>query len=582
MPKIQRGVRYQKTYSENDLEKAVSAVQNEEMSRRKAASLFNIPRSTLLFRLSDNFRKNSHGPPPILSSSEENLLVNWIIESGRKGFPRRKQDIQLSVKEFLDDNPRENPFRNNLPGTGWYKAFLKRHRNLVLRTSEAITNASACVSENDIKKWFSSIEIYLKEENLFYILEHPDRIFNGDETAFIMCPKNKKVLAARGAKNVYEIDRGSAKANITVMFTFSASGEITPPMIIYPYTRLPTEILISVPKTWGIGLSPNGWMKSEIFYEYIANVFYPSVKNKGITFPIILFLDGHSSHVTYKLSELCSKLEIILICLYPNSTRILQPADVAAFKPLKVGWKEGVLKWRRNFPEGDITKERFAPILEEVVTSTLNKNIIKNGFKACGLYPWDKNILDYSKCLGKIKEETTDIENKEKLLSYENFTEIVGEDTIKLFNEINTVIETNEPSYFSKVYKVWQYFNAQKEEEYDIENMPIIFNDPELAITTSDSEKIEYETSQNEAEEENENSNLNNYLMWPITPQRKGKRNVQKLPYVLTSEEWKKIQTKKIEDKKIKEKDKEARKLKRLENKESKMKKIKKPPIKQY
>jgi len=114
------------------------------------------------------------------------------------------------------------------------------------------------------------------------------------------------------------------------------------PMVIFKYKRVPQNILDSIPPNWGVGRSDTGWMKSEIFYEYISNIFYPFVVESGIPFPVILFVDGHTSHLTYHLSKLCLQLNIILIALYPNATRILQPADVAAFRPIKAGWKKGV------------------------------------------------------------------------------------------------------------------------------------------------------------------------------------------------------------------------------------------------
>lgn len=89
-------------------------------------------------------------------------------------------------------------------------------------------------------------------------------------------------------------------------------------------------------------------MKANIFTEYIVKVLHPYLEANKIQFPVILFIDGHASHLTYDVSELCKKLDIILICLYPNSTRILRPADVAAFKMIKTGWKKAVLKWRRE------------------------------------------------------------------------------------------------------------------------------------------------------------------------------------------------------------------------------------------
>jgi len=101
-----------------------------------------------------------------------------------------------------------------------------------------------------------------------------------------------------------------------------------------------------VPPQWGIGHSDSGWMKSEVFYEYKANIFHPFLIEKGIKLPVILFFNGHKNHLTFQLSELCSNLSIILIALYPYSIRILQSADVAAFRPLKSGWKRGVCEWR--------------------------------------------------------------------------------------------------------------------------------------------------------------------------------------------------------------------------------------------
>lgn len=78
-------------------------------------------------------------------------------------------------------------------------------------------------------------------------------------------------------------------------------------------------------------------MKSELFYEYAGNILNTFLVENEIPRPVILFVDGHKTHLTYHLSQSCSELEIILIALYPNATRILQPANASEFKPLKSG-----------------------------------------------------------------------------------------------------------------------------------------------------------------------------------------------------------------------------------------------------
>lgn len=52
------------------------------------------------------------------------------------------------------------------------------------------------------------------------------------------------------------------------MFIFTVAGEVTPPMGIFPNERLTKALLDSIP-----GLSDNGWMNSDIFFEYIENMF---------------------------------------------------------------------------------------------------------------------------------------------------------------------------------------------------------------------------------------------------------------------------------------------------------------------
>ena len=308
MPKTVEGDSYTKKYNENQLSRAILAIKNG-LPKKTAAKKYGIPRATLQFRLSTKFTKHTHGPEPFLTKDEEDTLEKWILESYRKGFPLREEDVQVSVKGFLDDQPRKTPFKDNRPGDGWYKGYLKRHPLLTERQPEGVTAASATVSEADIKKWFKTITEYLNDENYSDVLQYPSRIFNSDETCFMLCPKTKSVLAPKGVRNVYEVDNATAKQNVTVLFTFSADGSTAPPFIIYPYKRIPALISSSVPDEWGIGGSQNGWMKAELFFEYIANVFHPYLVQRNTIFPVILFGDGHTTHTNFHLSELCSRLK---------------------------------------------------------------------------------------------------------------------------------------------------------------------------------------------------------------------------------------------------------------------------------
>lgn len=271
---------------------------------------------------------------------------------------------------------------------------------------------------------------YIDDEDLSLVIQDPTRVFNADESGFNICPKTNKVLAEKGSKNLYEIEKSSAKENLTVLFTFSATGQVCNPFI-YPYKRIPDRVTLTVPSGWGIGRSDSGWMTAAVFYDYTysSDCFHQELTQNNIPFPVILFVDGHKTHITLEVSELCRSLQIHLIALYPNATRILQPADVAAFRPIKAGWKKMLREWyiACNYQE-TLNKESFAPLLKKVVDSSTKKETLIN--------PFEPDNLDYSKCLSTKKPEndaptaimnTTDAEY---LLTYSDFCEIVGESII--------------------------------------------------------------------------------------------------------------------------------------------------------
>lgn len=117
-----------------------------------------------------------------------------------------------------------------------------------------MTKARDDVTEDDLKEWFETNKKYIEERGLLDILNDPTRIFNTDESAFYLQPKAGKVLVRKGERNVYNT-AGDDKENLTVLLTANAAGTVAPPMIVYPYERLPTLIVNSVPEEWVIGRS---------------------------------------------------------------------------------------------------------------------------------------------------------------------------------------------------------------------------------------------------------------------------------------------------------------------------------------
>jgi hypothetical protein len=89
-----------------------------------------------------------------------------------------------------------------------------------------------------------------------------------------------------------------------------------------------------------------------------------------------------------------------------NIIHIIQPFDVSVFKPLKQQWKEIVNEWLIENENKSLTRQHVAPLLKKVVENRVTLTTIKNGFRRCGIFPFNPDNVDYSKCIKMSKPET--------------------------------------------------------------------------------------------------------------------------------------------------------------------------------
>lgn len=102
--------------------------------------------------------------------------------------------------------------------------------------------------------------------------------------------------------------------------------------------------------------------------------------------------------------------------------------------------------------------------------------------------------------------------------------------------------------------------------EEEINNMPIIFEVTQTASTTEPTEvskELENEPDSSKAADRS----LETILTWPKTPQRKGKRDIKRMPYALTGTQYRNIKKQQQEEKDKKEEEKINRQKLRIEKK---------------
>lgn len=91
-----------RAYDKQKLKDALHELKTNGTKLKTVSSKYKIPRSTLR-RLRDKglLSPEKMGPPTLLSTEEESILVTWILELKDRGFPVNRDQLITSVKVSL-------------------------------------------------------------------------------------------------------------------------------------------------------------------------------------------------------------------------------------------------------------------------------------------------------------------------------------------------------------------------------------------------------------------------------------------------------------------------------------------------
>ena len=114
------------------------------------------------------------------------------------------------------------------------------------------------------------------------------------------------------------------------------------------------------------------------------------------TGPVVLFLDGHHSHLSIDFLELAKKSNVHPFCLPSHTSYFLRPLDVAVYGPLKTAWKAILKDYKIATRATNLTKEAFPSMAARLWEKSFQTLHLKAGFRACGLFPFNANgVLPY-------------------------------------------------------------------------------------------------------------------------------------------------------------------------------------------
>ena len=197
------------------------------------------------------------------------------------------------------------------------------------------------------------------------------------------------------------MDIGSKDKLITAICTICADGTKLSPFIIYPGIRHTSTIEESISiaekiigMDIGISKSESGWTNDAIAVKWLEKIFIPAVATRNK--PVILFLDGHHSHVTLEFLDKAEAMGVFIHFFPSHTTHLLQPLDVAVFGPFKVKLGhliENILQERA--PNGVITKDDFPVPFAHAFVQAFGYTNIVNGFYTTGtIYSGNQVYMD--------------------------------------------------------------------------------------------------------------------------------------------------------------------------------------------
>jgi hypothetical protein len=188
---------------------------------------------------------------------------------------------------------------------------------------------------------------------------------------------------------------------ITVIETVSADGQVLKPMVIFAGANAMMDWFTDISVTEDAGglvavdsqddaqfaVTPSGWTNNDMMLHWLQ---YYNEQTAPLANGLhrLLIVDGHGSHLQLAVHEFCDENRIILACMPPHSTHLLQPLDVGCFQPLQHYYSQEI----DNLVSGSqgllsITKRLFWRAFREARAKTFTVDTIKSAWAKTGLEP---------------------------------------------------------------------------------------------------------------------------------------------------------------------------------------------------
>ena len=351
------------------------------MSVYKAARMYGIPETTLRDRKLGNQPVSdvpSYGHPPLFTQAEEKQLAEHIVYMARIGYGyTRAKFLRLATDWAVCLGRKQATDQAFSPS--WFSGFRRRNPNVTLAKPQKLSILRAkATSETTLSRYFEELSAVFTK---YDFAEHPEYIWNIDETGLMMEHNPRRVMCEKGSTpQAITSNRGKT---VTIIACGSASGNRLPPYYIFPGKRWIPDLLTGATPGAAGTVTESGWSNSLVFIEYLEKHFLAHVSTKE--HPVIILFDGHKSHVNLTLSAWVEKNNVVFFVLPPHTSHITQPLDVGCFGPLKNVYHSECQSYMRRNPGIQITRYNIAEISGIAYNKGVSPDNLVGAFRKTGM-----------------------------------------------------------------------------------------------------------------------------------------------------------------------------------------------------
>ncbi|XP_074527878.1 uncharacterized protein LOC141791371 [Halichoeres trimaculatus] len=377
------GRKTKKKWTEEAMERALIEVKSGRCTVRQAAKQFSVPKSSLGDRVSGRVTPGCRsGPAQLITSADEELLVEFSLYMSKHGFPLTKQQLVSFASSIYKRQHRRVAF-SKLGQTWWLNFRKRQEKNITIQPADNVVRGrTVCVRKEAVDQFFHLLSAVMDAHEL---RNKPQQILNCNETGFQL--GRKRVILPKSASHGFKPTLG-LRDHVSVLACFNAAGEDIPPFIIYS-KAYPGGVCY---KTQGppdalYGWSDSGCINSELFKKWFLKHFLPRAPKER---PLLLIFDGHKSPVNLEVVEAARKEDVILLCLPPHCSHILQPLDAGLFVLLKQRFAALIGNGCATDSHFAVSKKEFSGVFKatyQVLEEEDGVRTVKEGFRKCGIYP---------------------------------------------------------------------------------------------------------------------------------------------------------------------------------------------------